>query len=50
MTVERAGRREAARVAVRERLRQALAELLPPGSAVWVFGSLVRHWQEPHGS
>ena len=42
MSAERAERREAARVAARERLRQALAELLPPGSEVWVFGSVLR--------
>lgn len=39
---ERARRREAARISARERLREALAELLPRGSEVWVFGSLLR--------
>jgi uncharacterized protein len=42
MSSERAGRREAARLAVRARLREALAELLPAGSEVWVFGSVLR--------
>ncbi|MGH8318321.1 MAG: nucleotidyltransferase family protein [Steroidobacteraceae bacterium] len=36
------GRCEAARAAARDRLRQALAELLPSGSEVWVFGSVFR--------
>lgn len=42
MSAERAGRREAARLEARDRLRDALAELLPPGSEVWVFGSVLR--------
>ena len=42
MSRERAGRNEAARLATREKLRAALAELLPAGSAIWVFGSLLR--------
>lgn len=39
---ERAQRREAMRRAVYVRLRGALAELLPSGSEVWVFGSVLR--------
>ncbi|MGA7540680.1 MAG: nucleotidyltransferase domain-containing protein [Steroidobacteraceae bacterium] len=42
MNSERAGRREAARAGARDRLRAALAELLPPGSEVWVFGSILK--------
>jgi len=42
MSAERAGRRESARLATRDRLREALTELLPAGSEVWVFGSLLR--------
>ena len=42
MNAERAGRREAARLDTRDRLRHALAELLPPGSEVWVFGSVLK--------
>lgn len=42
MTAERTGRREAARLEARERLQEALALLLPPGSEVWVFGSVLR--------
>lgn len=42
MSAERAGRGEAARLAARGRLRQALAALLPVGSEVWVFGSILR--------
>jgi predicted nucleotidyltransferase len=42
MNAERAGRREAARAAARERLREVLSELLPAGSEIWVFGSLLK--------
>lgn len=42
MTAERAGRREAARLEALGRLREALASLLPAGSQVWVFGSVLR--------
>lgn len=42
MNAERAGRRELARAMARDRLRQALGELLPRGSAVWIFGSILR--------
>lgn len=42
MNSERAGRREAARRAAYARLREALAALLPPGSEVWVFGSVLK--------
>lgn len=42
MNAERAGRREADRAKALDRLRQALAELLPPGSEVWVFGSILK--------
>lgn len=42
MSAERAERCEAARRVARDRLRQALTELLPPGSQVWVFGSVIR--------
>ena len=42
MNTERAERREAVRLETCERLRQALAQLLPPGSEVWVFGSVLK--------
>ncbi len=42
MNEERARRREEARRLTRERLRLALADLLPPGSEIWVFGSIVK--------
>ena len=42
MTEERAQRRETERLAVYSHLRQALRELLPAGTQVWVFGSLLR--------
>lgn len=42
MNAERAGRREAARAGARERLREVLSELLPAGSEIWVFGSLLK--------
>jgi len=42
MTAERASRREAERLAALERLREVLAELLPAGSMVWVFGSVLK--------
>jgi predicted nucleotidyltransferase len=42
MTEERARRREAARMATYRRLREALSKLLPSGSEVWVFGSLLK--------
>jgi predicted nucleotidyltransferase len=41
MHEERTQRREAARASAYQRLREALRELLPPGSEVWVFGSLL---------
>jgi hypothetical protein len=41
MNGERVRRREVARVAAYRRLREALGKLLPPGSEVWVFGSLL---------
>ncbi|HEV7139016.1 MAG TPA: nucleotidyltransferase domain-containing protein [Steroidobacteraceae bacterium] len=50
MTAERAGRREAARLEARERLRAALASLLPAGSEVWVFGSVLRPGRFREGS
>ena len=42
MADESARRREAARVMAYRRLRAALSELLPPGSEVWVFGSVLK--------
>lgn len=42
MTAERAARRETARLEALGRLREALASLLPAGSEVWIFGSVVR--------
>lgn len=42
LSAEHAERREAARLAACSRLRQALRELLPAGSEVWVFGSVIR--------
>lgn len=41
MNEERARRREEARRVAYERLRAALADLLPPGSEIWVFGSIM---------
>lgn len=38
---ERAHAREASRLATYRELREALRGLLPPGSAVWVFGSVL---------
>lgn len=42
MKADRARRREEARQDAYSRLRAALADFLPPGSEVWVFGSLVK--------
>jgi len=42
MNAESRAGRERDREAVRCRLRSALAELLPQGAVVWVYGSLVR--------
>ncbi len=42
LSAERAERREAARTAALDRLHRALLELLPSGSEVWVFGSILR--------
>src|ERR1700730_7198560 len=42
MNEERVRRREVARLAAYRRLREALGKLLPPGSEVWVFGSLLK--------
>jgi predicted nucleotidyltransferase len=42
MNEERARQREAARVAAYWRLREALGKLLPQGTEVWVFGSLLK--------
>lgn len=42
MHEERARAREAARVAAYRELRDALRRLLPPGSEVWVFGSVLK--------
>lgn len=42
MTEERLREREVARLAAYRRLREALGKLLPPGSEVWVFGSLLK--------
>ena len=39
---ERARSREASRVATYRELREALRALLPPGSSVWVFGSVLK--------
>lgn len=41
MHEERARGREASRVAAYRELRQALCSLLPQGSEVWVFGSVL---------
>jgi predicted nucleotidyltransferase len=41
MHEERARGREASRVAVCRELREALCDLLPQGSEVWVFGSVI---------
>ena len=41
MNEDRARRLEAARVATYRRLREALSQLLPSESEVWVFGSLL---------
>jgi predicted nucleotidyltransferase len=42
MNEERVRRREVARMAAYRRLREALGKLLPSGSEVWVFGSLLK--------
>jgi predicted nucleotidyltransferase len=42
MNEERARQREAARVAAYWRLREALGKLLPQGTEIWVFGSLLK--------
>jgi predicted nucleotidyltransferase len=42
MHEDRARRREAERASAYRRLGEALHELLPPGSEVWVFGSLLK--------
>lgn len=42
MNADRARRREEARRDTYMRLRATLADFLPPGSEVWVFGSLVK--------
>lgn len=39
---ERARARETARLTAYEDLRQALTKLLPAGSEVWVFGSILK--------
>jgi predicted nucleotidyltransferase len=41
MHEERASAREASRVTAYRELREALCGLLPPGSEVWVFGSVL---------
>lgn len=41
MHEERARSREASRMAVYRQLRDALRNLLPQGSEVWVFGSVI---------
>jgi predicted nucleotidyltransferase len=41
MHEERARGREASRVAVYRQLREALCDLLPRGSEIWVFGSVI---------
>ena len=41
MQAERTRAREASRVAAYRALREALCGLLPPGSEVWVFGSVL---------
>src|SRR3982074_3480940 len=42
MNEERVRQREVARVAAYWRLREALGKLLPQGTEVWVFGSLLK--------
>jgi uncharacterized protein len=42
MNEERARRREEARVTACQRLRTALGELLPGGTEIWVFGSVLK--------
>lgn len=42
MTAERVRSREAARLSTYARLREALTQLLPQGSRVWIFGSVVK--------
>lgn len=42
MSQERARRRETERASAYQRLRKALVELLPPGSEVWIFGSVIK--------
>jgi len=42
MAQARSRRDEAMRAATRVQLRAALAEIMPAGASVWVFGSLVK--------